>query len=84
VWSADWARDVASCIASTECAHDSEERCVFATTRHTEAADACFASGTRAKLCPALNGLAPDSAEHVRACYVAGGGERCVPALDWK
>jgi hypothetical protein len=84
VWSADWARDVASCIATTECEHDSEERCVFATTRHTEAADVCFASGDRAKLCPVLNGLTPDSTEHVRACYLAGGGERCVPRLDWK
>ena len=57
---------------------------MFATTRHTEAADACFASGTRAKLCPVLNGLVPESAAHVRACYLAGGGERCVPPLDWK
>jgi len=84
VWSAAWAREVGACVTSASCDHDSEEACVFSTTRHTPAADACTSADAGRKICPVLNGLTPAASDRVLACYQGGGGDSCTPPLDWK
>jgi len=86
VWSGAWATEVASCIEAADCGHDREERCVFATTRRTEAAAACLRAavgGKQQARCVVLQGLTPFGEQQVRACQAAG-GDPCAPPYDWK
>ncbi len=83
VWSAAWAGDIARCFAAASCEHDADELCVFATSRHTAATDACYAStASERRMCPVLNGLTADAAERARACFA--GRRRRRPPADWK
>ena len=88
VWSTGWAREVGGCIDKSTCAHDADEACVFATSHHTSAAEACFAAAaSEHRTCPVLNGLTDDAAEKARRCYEGGGdrgGDDCMPSFDWK
>jgi hypothetical protein len=86
IWDARWASGVAACIDHASCAHDADEACVLGPgpARQTRALCERGAVSGGDVPCSLWSGLSPGADASIAACLSSGGGDRCMPPLDWK